>query len=95
MRDTVRYGREMSIPHNNAARGGREERVVAGGRPLKTHGQLVADHNDTFDVGITASVIKKRAGIHVAEVQLVREIFKELVYYSKVGFPAGLVFVIQ
>lgn len=63
--------------------------------PLKTHGQLVADHDNTFDIGVAVSIIEEGAGIHVAEVHFVGKIAEQLVNNPKICFPARFVIVFE
>ena len=57
---------------------------------LKTHSQLVIDHDDAFDVTVGVTVFKKITGIHESEMHFIGEVVEELIDNADIGLPAGV-----
>ena len=75
----------------------KHERENSGRRLYKrgvseTHRQLIADHDDAFHIGVFIAFLEKITSIHIAEMDLVAYVVKEVVNKAEIGFPAGLVF---
>lgn len=57
----------------------------------EAHCQLIADHDDTFDICIRIPFLENVPGVHIAEMHFVLEIAEHLVDHAEVGFPTGFV----
>ena len=68
---------------------------IRGSRALKTHSKSVAYHYDGFNVIVTVSLSEQITSVHISKMNFIGEVVQEFVNYAQVGFPAGLIFIID